>query len=73
MAQRAIDLISPNISGRPTDIGYGILGMDSWKSAHVLSGVAMAEYTTGAARLQDTLPGVFQQVAAGLGHGDPTS
>jgi hypothetical protein len=73
MAQRAIDLITPNISTSLEDIGYGVKGMDSWESAHLLSGVAMAEFTSGTARLQDTLLEVFKQVATGLGHGDPTS
>jgi hypothetical protein len=73
MAQRAMDLITPNISARLGDIGYGVKGMDSWQSAHLLSSVAMAEYTTGTLRLQDTLPETFEQIAAGLGHGDPTS
>jgi hypothetical protein len=73
MAQRAIDLITPNISGRLEDIGYGVRGINSWESAHLLSSVAMAEYTTGTVRLQDTLPEIFEKIAAGLGHGDPTS
>jgi hypothetical protein len=68
-----MDIIAPNISARLKDIGYGVKGMDSWESAHLLSGVVMAEYTAGTSRLRDTLVQVFKQVAAGLGHGDPAS
>jgi hypothetical protein len=68
IAQRAMDLIAQNLS---VSEGYGVKSLHCRDSAHVLCGVAMAEYTGGTVHLQDRLPDIFEQVAAGLGHGDP--
>jgi hypothetical protein len=70
MAQKAMDIIALNIS---TKDGYGVAGMNSWESAYLLSGVAMAEYTTGARHLQVSLQSTLEQVAGGIGHGDPNA
>jgi hypothetical protein len=67
VSQRELDLIARNMS---TSLGYGVSGLDCWQAAHVLSGVGMAEYTTGTKRLQDNVTNILELVAAGLGHKD---
>jgi hypothetical protein len=68
LAQQSIDfsVMAHNIS---TTLGYGTTGFDSWESAHILGGVAMADYAAGTRMWEQGLTQVFPPVMAGLGHG----